>query len=1102
MKQRHAGRDEVYERRFRRRDGSSLWTLVSAKVLKDDQGRFLGSFAMFTDITERKRTDESLRESEARFRGYFELGQVAMAITSIEKGWVQFNDRLCDILGYPREELSRLTWTELTYPDDLEADVAQFDRVLRGEIDAYRMEKRFIRKDGEVIHALISAQCVRRADGQIDHFVAMVDDITEQKQAEQALSQNNLQLQKAVSELERARNMLRLIIESIPVRVFWKDKELRYLGCNRLFARDGGFQHPQELFGKDDFAMGWREQAELYRKDDRQVMESGLSRTNIIEPQKTPAGTTIWLSTSKVPLCLPDGEVFGILGIYEDITDRKQAEVALRKSEEKHRSILRAASIGIGVVVDRILTEVNDYLCNMTGYSKEELLGKNARVLYPTQEHYETVGEEKYRQITETGTGTVETQWKRKDGVVLDILLSSTPIDRDDLSSGVTFTALDITERKRAEDALRTSEERFRSLVESSSDWIWEVDAQGRYTHVSSKVREILGYAPAEVIGRSPSDLMPEEEAGRVEAIFSEIAAHRRPFSLLENVNLHRDGRRIVMETSGVPVFGSEGEFMGYRGMDRDITERKVVEESLRESEEKFRTLFETMSEGVFYQGLDGAFLDANPAAMEMLGLTLDELLGRTLYDLSWDVIHEKGTKCSMEEYPSTVALRTGKPVMGVVLGVFNPLRKSYVWMAVSAIPQFRQGEAVPYRVYVTLHDLTQRKLAAEAKEKLESQLRHTQKLEAIGTLAGGIAHDFNNILSPIIGYTEMAMDSIEESSTSRYDLDQVLIAANRAKDLVRQILSFSRLGEEQLMRPVDMGLIVKEALKLLRASLPSTIEIRQDIHKVTVVADATQIHQVVVNLCTNAAHAMEDMGILDMSLQEVHLSAQNLAELAIADLKPGKYLKLSVKDTGTGMSSDTLQRIFDPYFTTKEVGKGTGLGLAVVHGIVKRHGGEILVKSELGKGTVFEVLIPVVESKLKRDTSGSQVLPKGSERILLVDDESPIATMGARILEPLGYKVTAMTSPKEALDLFRSQPDQFDLIITDYTMPQMVGTQLANECRRIRAEMPVIICTGHSERLNRAEPEQIGADAVAMKPLDRKQLAMIVRDVLDKATN
>jgi PAS domain S-box-containing protein len=1098
MKQRHAGQDEVYERRFKRRDGSQLWTLVSAKSLKDDQERFLGSFAMFTDISERKRAEESILESEARFRGYFELGLIGMAITSIEKGWVQFNDRLCDIFGYTREELSQLTWAELTHPDDLAADVAQFDRILRGESDSYRMEKRFIRKDCMIIHAKISVQCVRRVDGKIDHFIAMVDDITERKRIEEALRgseerfrlfmdnsstiawikdelgryvyvsrtyetrfgvrldewlgktdaelwppevaeafrrndltvlesdcasevieqtinadgsqcfwlnakfpfcdgagnrfvggiglditerrhaqemllQKNKQLQEAVSELERARSMLRLIIESIPVRVFWKDKELRYLGCNSLFARDAGFHDPQELLGKDDFAMVWREQAKLYRTEDSEVIKSCLPRMNFVEPQTTPEGSTIWLSTSKVPLCLADGEVFGVLGVYEDITKRKRTEETLRDSEEKYRLAMEAVSDGLW-----------DWNC------------QTGKVYYsPGWCHI----------IDEESVSSVFESWRQRIH----------PEDSDKILGPLKEHLEGKTNQWEQEHRLRTR----------SGQWKW-------------------------VLGR---------------------------------------GRVVARTDTGSPL--------RMVGTMVDISERRQAEESVRENEEKFRTLFETMAEGVFYQGLDGALIDANPAALEMLGLSLDEL-GQGSYDPSYDVFHEDGTPSPPDEYPSLVALRTGKPIKGAIRGVFNPKKKCQVWMTLNAIPQFHQGEAVPYRVFVTLHDLTQRKLDEESKKKLESRLRHAQKLEAIGTLAGGIAHDFNNILTPIIGYTEMALNTLEESDPITYDLNEVLTAANRAKDLVKQILTSSRLGEEQLMRPMDASLIVKEAMKLIRASLPSTIEIRQNIRKVTVVGDATQIHQIVVNLCTNAAHAMKDTGIMDVSLMEVDLGSQDLVGLSTTDLRPGKHLKLSVKDSGTGMDPETMERIFDPYFTTKEVGKGTGLGLAVVHGIVKRHGGEILVRSEIGKGSVFDVFIPVAESNLKSETSDSEDLPKGNERILLVDDEPAIARLGARMLVQLGYSVIAKTSPREALDLFIAEPDRFDLVITDYTMPRMVGTELTKACKQIRAEIPVIICTGYSERLTQQVSDQIGVQALAMKPLNLKQLAVLVRAVLD----
>jgi CheY-like chemotaxis protein len=303
-------------------------------------------------------------------------------------------------------------------------------------------------------------------------------------------------------------------------------------------------------------------------------------------------------------------------------------------------------------------------------------------------------------------------------------------------------------------------------------------------------------------------------------------------------------------------------------------------------------------------------------------------------------------------------------------------------------------------------------------------------------------------------------------------------------------------------MRPVDVSIIVKEALQLLRASLPSTIQIRQDVSRATVVADASQIHQVVINLCTNAAHAMADMGILEVTLHEVDLSAEDLVNLSITGLKPGMHLELSVKDTGAGMSRDTMQKIFDPYFTTKEVGKGTGLGLAVVHGIINRHGGEILVRSEVGRGSVFDIYIPSAERTPQRERPGADDLPKGSGRVLVVDDEPAIATMVARMLERLGYSVAATTSPKEALDLFRSQPDRFDLVLTDYTMPQMVGTELANECMRIRADIPVIICSGYSERLNNEQPDKPGVKEIVMKPLNLEQLATVVRSVLNKTSD
>jgi signal transduction histidine kinase len=395
------------------------------------------------------------------------------------------------------------------------------------------------------------------------------------------------------------------------------------------------------------------------------------------------------------------------------------------------------------------------------------------------------------------------------------------------------------------------------------------------------------------------------------------------------------------------------------------------------------------------------------------------------------------------------------------------------------------------------IRDISERKQAEEDRGILEGKLRQAQKLEAIGTLAGGIAHDFNNILSPILGYTEMALSDTPQFSPMRHGLEQILAAAIRARDLVKQILIFGRFGREQERMPLEMGSIVKEALKLLRASLPSSIEVRQNIGTGVAMADATQIHQVMMNLCTNSAHAMNGRGTLDVGLSRVNLNENALADPALSCLKAGPYLKLCISDTGIGMNAATLERIFDPYFTTKEVGKGSGLGLAVVHGIVKRHEGAVTVKSEEGKGTMFNIYIPETEASAGPIVDKGEVLPVGTERILFVDDEQVLVELGTEILMRLGYGVTSITDSAHALEMFRSRPGEFDLVITDYTMPKLTGAELCEELHRIRPEIPIILCTGFSEKMTEATAADLGVELI-MKPFSLKQLAELVRIALD----
>jgi len=394
--------------------------------------------------------------------------------------------------------------------------------------------------------------------------------------------------------------------------------------------------------------------------------------------------------------------------------------------------------------------------------------------------------------------------------------------------------------------------------------------------------------------------------------------------------------------------------------------------------------------------------------------------------------------------------------------------------------------------------EITERKEAEEEHKKLEARLQQAQKMEAIGTLAGGIAHDFNNILTAVLGYTELALDDAENDTLLHKNLQEVIVAGNRAKDLVKQILAFSRQADQEL-KPVQVELIVKEAVKLIRASLPSTIEIELNLaSKSATLADPTQIHQVLMNLCTNAHHAMsENGGVLTVSLRDVRIDSG--FESRKLDLTTGGYMCLQIQDTGHGMPEEVRARIFDPFFTTKDRDKGTGMGLSVVHGIVKSHGGAITVHSQPGKGTSFAIYLPLIRTEVKPTVRTAIALPTGNERILFIDDEKTLVDLGRQMLERLGYKVVCRTSSIEALELFKSRPDQFDLVITDMTMPNLTGDKLTRQMLGIRADIPVILCTGFSEQISEKSAKDMGIREFILKPLVMDKLARTVRSVLDR---
>jgi PAS domain S-box-containing protein len=530
------------------------------------------------------------------------------------------------------------------------------------------------------------------------------------------------------------------------------------------------------------------------------------------------------------------------------------------------------------------------------------------------------------------------------------------------------------------------------------------------------------------------------------------------------------------------------GEVNGVVEFVRDITERTQAEKALAASEERFRDLANSLPQVVYEMDINGVITFANRNAFELFGYTQDDFdKGVTALQMLIPEDREKALK--------NIQRRLNGEEFGS--DEYTALRKDGGTFPISVHGVRVIRDNTPIGLRGIMIDITDQKQSEKEKKKLEIQLQQAQKLESIGTLAGGIAHDFNNILYSIIGYTELALYDTGKRTQLHDNLQEVLIAAQRAKDLVKQILTFSRQVDRE-PKPIKIQLIVQEALKLIRSSLPSTIEINQNIDNSCglVMADATQIHQVAMNLLTNAYHAMEDQGgKLDVTLKEADLGVDDLKDLT---MRNGSYVCLIVEDTGTGINKHVMDRIFEPYFSTKKKNKGTGLGLAMVHGIVESYGGKIKVFSEPGKGSSFNVYFPVIQTHAeKKETQIISQVEGGTERILLVDDELQIVRMEQQMLERLGYQVTVRTSSIEALEVFRSAPDKFDLIITDMTMPNMTGVELAKKITEIKPDIPMIICTGFSEKISEQKANTMGIRGYAMKPVIKRELAKKIKEVL-----
>ncbi|MBU1156853.1 MAG: PAS domain S-box protein, partial [Proteobacteria bacterium] len=641
----------------------------------------------------------------------------------------------------------------------------------------------------------------------------------------------------------------------------------------------------------------------------------------------------------------------------------------------------------------------------------------------------------------------------------------------------------------RTEDELRKSrqEAEFMADLMERSSQPWAVGGgDGSLQRFNQAFCDLVGYTRQEIKTINwAEDLTPPQWRAVELARLDELRQSGKPVRY-EKQYIRKDGSLVPVELLVDCGKNEQGEVQYYYAFVTDISERK-------RAEQRFRILAEEAPFSIILFDAEGRVTYVNKWHLEVFArgkLGREFFLNKLIYEL-----------------PGTVAAGIGPRIKKVLDGETVDLDEVYFPRFAAGHPGYQKLHGMPFFEdgqvsggVLIREDITHKKLAEMERLRLEQELRQSQKMEAIGTLAGGIAHDFNNMLASVMGNVELSREDLPAGHPVQQYLEQIMAAGQRATELVRQILSFSRTQDYE-PRPLRLALVIEDGLRLLRASIPSSVEISENIsaQQEVILGDATQVQQILMNLCSNAAQAMEGEGEMRVGLVKVEVSEAQAQDIS-PDMEPGPYLRLSVRDSGQGISPEHLPRIFDPFFTTKEVGKGTGMGLSVVHGLVQAHGGFITAESRPGEGSLFAVYLPVIDAPIAQEKPLEPELPHGRERILFVDDEEPIAELGRQLLSRLGYQVTAVTSSIQALEAYRADPGGYDLVLTDYTMPEMTGDKLTKELLKINPRLPVIICTGYSERVDTLKARELGARDFVFKPLRRRDLAVLVRRVLDEA--
>lgn len=764
----------------------------------------------------------------------------------------------------------------------------------------------------------------------------------------------------------------------------------------------------------------------------------------------------------------------------------------LSESEEYLQDIFHAAENVAFIVTDlggtrtRIL-DISPGAEKIFGYSKEELVGQEVAILHPPEivNKFPTM----QKKLLESGTGySGDTTLVRKSGEHFQADFTVFPrFNKDNQLIGTVGVSIDITEKKQIERELKKSQERFEFAMEAAQDGLYDWNLITNEIYYSPSWKKMLGYEESELandlsVWEQLTHTQDLDEAWKMQ---NELINKKRDRFEMEFKMKHKDGHWVDILSRAIALFNDEGVAIRIVGTHVDITRQKLLLKELEQFAKDQSAILDNVPAYIYFKDKENNIIKISQQVATATGLPKEAIEGHH----------------SSEIYPETAeqywqddleVIESGKPKLGIVEPLPVEPGKTR-WLFTNKVPYFDENDKVAGIIVFSI-DITDRKEAEDAKITLERELAHAQKMESIGTLAGGIAHEFNNILGIIIGNNELIMDDLPQGSLGRESSEEIRLAGLRARDIVKQLLTFSR-QDLSTQQAIQIDAVVKESLKLIRAATPTNIEISEKISGqcLPIIGNATQINQVLINLCNNAIDA------LPISNGKVEVELFNTAiETDQATLPPGKYVNLVIRDNGCGIEKHHLDRVFEPYFTTKDVGKGTGIGLAVVHGIIENHHGSILCESVKGGGTTFSILLPAYEGPLDTERESKSTLARGTEAILYVDDEPSLARLGERHLRSLGYDAVSTSDPLEAVQWIEENPEKYDLVISDMAMPQLPGDKFIQRILAIRKDLPTIICTGYSSRISDSEAMRMGVKAFLMKPLSKAELAKTVRDVLD----